>query len=347
MGIEDGNNVIGGNRKAPPNTRASGNNLMGGAYSKEQGGTGKAIVVDTPMAAAASTLLYQLQYGGDDGKQAFDHSDASDHLCASLDDDMDYKPNGLILSDDDNFLIDINSASEDEQLRTSFPKIKLQMNIIPGGPKPPDLSKYPESEQEAVLAAYLTKSKAFTDRDCHRCVKKSMLEVKLSATVSGAQIEQLRPMSKVENHRLLEGDTFKNKELRISKEENLRGITTRANRSDLMSLIIVGINFYVNASFYEHSGWVVHTAVCCEGDDILQIPPKDRIDPSMKEKKKGFLSIPIKAKFVVTIIKDAVSDNPRITYQSIQEIMKPYAKEYTLMDSIIQDARDMAKLQLF
>ena len=27
--------------------------------------------------------------------------------------------------------------------------------------------------------------------------------------------------------------------------------------------------------------------------------------------------------------------------------MKPYAKEYTLTDSIIQDARDMAKLQLF
>jgi hypothetical protein len=90
VGIKDGNNVMGGNRKAPPNTRASGNDVMGGAYSKEQGGTGKAIVVDTPMAAAASTLLYQLQYGGDDGKQGSDHSDASDHLCASSDNDMDY-----------------------------------------------------------------------------------------------------------------------------------------------------------------------------------------------------------------------------------------------------------------
>jgi hypothetical protein len=28
-------------------------------------------------------------------------------------------------------------------------------------------------------------------------------------------------------------------------------------------------------------------------------------------------------------------------------MMKPYAKEYTLTDSIVQDARDMAKLQLF
>ena len=55
---------------------------MGGAYSKEQDGPGNGIVVDTPMAAAASTLLYQLQYGGDDvpnrleasnGKKALHH----------------------------------------------------------------------------------------------------------------------------------------------------------------------------------------------------------------------------------------------------------------------------------
>jgi hypothetical protein len=224
------------------------------------------------------------------------------------------------------------------------------MNIIPGGPEPPDLSKYPKSERDAVLAAYLVKRKAFTDRDPHRRRKKNKLEAKLSATISGAQIEQLHPMSEVETHRLLEGDTFKNKEvlqLRISKEANLRGISTRAHRSDLMNLIVVGINFYVNASFFEHSGWVVHTAVCWEGDDVLQIPPKYRIDPSMTETKKGFLHIPIKAKFVITIIKDAVADNPGISYQSIQEMIKPYTKEYTLPNSIVQDARDMAKLQLF
>ncbi len=92
---------------SPPSTQ-------GGANSKEQGGTGNATVVDSPMAAAASTLLYQLQYGGDDGKYASDHSDASDDLCASLDDDNDYKPNELVFSDDENFLIDIDYDSEDQ-----------------------------------------------------------------------------------------------------------------------------------------------------------------------------------------------------------------------------------------
>jgi hypothetical protein len=183
LGIEDRSiaESLHSTRKAPPETSAT---------SKEQGDTGNAIVADSLMAAAASTLLYQLQYdGGDDGKYASDHSDASDDLCASLDDDKDYKPNGLAFSDDDDFLIDIDYESEDEQLQSSFPKNKLQMNIIPGGPEPPDLSKYPESEQDAVLAAYLVKRKAFTDRDRHRRMKKSKLEAKLSGTVSGAQIE--------------------------------------------------------------------------------------------------------------------------------------------------------------
>ena len=86
----------------------------------------------------------------------------------------------------------------------------MRLNIIPGGPQPPDLSMYPESEWEAVLTAYIAKRKPFTNRDRHRQVKKSNLEAELSANVNGDQIEQLCPMSKVENHRLVEGDTFKN-----------------------------------------------------------------------------------------------------------------------------------------
>ncbi len=60
-------------------------------------------------------------------------------------------------------------------------------------------------------------------------------------------------MSEVETHRLLEGDTFRNKEvlqLRISEEANLRGISLRAHRSDFMNLIVVGIIFYVNGLFF-------------------------------------------------------------------------------------------------
>ena len=59
------------------------------------------------------------------------------------------------------------------------------------------------------------------------------------------------------------------------------------------------------------------------------------------------MRIPIKSKMIIPIIREAVADNPGITYQSIREIMKPYAKAFTLTDSIIQDGKDLAKNELF
>ncbi len=91
---------------------------------------------------------------------------------------MDYKPDGIIFSDDEDFLLDINYDSEEERLRSSFPKNNMQMNSIPGGPQPPDLSMYPKSEQQAVLDAYIAKRKLVTNRDCHHCMKKKNSKAK-------------------------------------------------------------------------------------------------------------------------------------------------------------------------
>jgi hypothetical protein len=94
-----------------------------------------------------------------------------------------------------------------------------------------------------------------------------------------------------------------------------------------MNLTVVGINFYVHATMYDHVGWCIHTAVCRECNNILKIPPRDRVDLSVVVTQKGYLCIPIKTKMIVPIIREAVADNPGVTYQSIREIMKPYAKE--------------------
>ena len=125
-------------RKDPPNTRASVYDALDGALSKEQGRPGDGIVVDTPMAAAASTLLYQLQYGGHDspdrsGHDSPDRSEASNGkksshstntldlgASSSSDKDMDYKPDGLVFSDDEDYLLDIDYDSEEERLLSLF-----------------------------------------------------------------------------------------------------------------------------------------------------------------------------------------------------------------------------------
>jgi hypothetical protein len=116
-----------------------------------------------------------------------------------------------------------------------------------------------------------------------------------------------------------------------------------------MNLTVVGINFYVHVTMalYENVGWCIHAAVCRECDDTLKIPPRDRVDLSVVASKKGYVRIPIKSKMIVPIIRKAAAHNPSITYQSIREIIKPYAKAFTLMDSIIQDGKDLAKNELF
>ena len=64
--------------------------------------------------------------------------------------------------------------------------------------------------------------------------------------------------------------------------------------------------------------------------------------------KKRTLTTPLKAKMVVLIILGAViAETPRIAYQSLREILKPYAKGYALTDSIMQEGRAVAKDVLF
>ncbi len=60
-----------------------------------------------------------------------------------------------------------------------------------------------------------------------------------------------------------------------------------------------------------------------------------------------FFCSPIKSQLVVPIIQAAVANNPDIMYHSIREMTKPYAKDYALTNIILQEARDIAKLQLF
>ena len=129
--------------------------------------------------------------------------------------------------------------------------------------------------------------------------------------VSGDQTKQLRQMSEVEKAQLSVGDIFRSKDvvvLRIAEEANLQGISTRVQRSNVMNLTVVGMNFYVHATVYENVGWCIHAAVCRESDDTLKIPPRDRVDLSVVASKKGYVRIPIKSKMIVPIISNDTTD---------------------------------------
>jgi hypothetical protein len=290
---------------------------MGGAISKCGDTVDEVIYIQSPVAAAASTVLYSLQYGdgggnGDDSADSIESpSGKADCDEDYVDEDDDYILGRLIFSDDEDFLVGVDSE-EDECLRSSFPKDRTRKTIILGGPQPLDLSNYPESEFSSIWGKYVKARKKYVDDERHKRLKAKKSTTKGGGLLSGDQPEQLRPMSEVENKaRLSVGDIFRSKDvvfLRIAEEANLRGISTRVQQSDVMNLTVVGINFYVHATVYENVGWCIHAAVCRECDDTLKIPPRDRVDLSVVASKKGYVRIPIKSKMIVPIISNDTTD---------------------------------------
>jgi hypothetical protein len=309
---------------------------------------------DSGIAAAATTLVYKLQYGKDRVEDLTGRDDSSeDESDASVSLNSEgsgaaYVPRGVEFSDDD-ILLDVDSE-EDDLIRSSFPRDRSRRNKVLGGPQKPDLCNCTESEAQVLMKRYRAARKAFTDKQRLLRVKadRALLSGSSASSCSGVGTPALRPMKQVEESRLLENQVFLSKEilqLRIAEEANLRGISTHASRSDHTTLTTVGFKFYVHATFSEKNGWTVHSAVCREGDDILKIPPKDVYDGSSE--RKIALRTPLKSKWAVPYITKAVLDNPTISYQMMRELMKPYANDYALTDSILQDARDAVKEQLF
>ena len=159
--------------------------------------------IDAGVAAAATTLLYQRQYGNEKAidlsvvpESGSDQSKVSESMGSREDSDEsspeesdeshDYVPPKNDCSDDDNDIL-VDTDSEDE-LRSSFPRDYARKNIVPGGPPKPDVSNLSESEAMVVMKRYNKERKAYTDKQrTLRCkVSKS---VKISSTFSGITTE--------------------------------------------------------------------------------------------------------------------------------------------------------------
>ena len=107
-----------------------------------------------------------------------------------------------------------------------------------------------------------------------------------------------------------------------------------------------GIDFYVRAFFTDLVGWTVTAAVCHEDDDILKIPPNYCVT-DLELRSGRSIGTPLKSKMLIPIILKAVSANPGIPYSYLRELLSLYVRPYALTDSILQEARDLAKKQLF
>jgi len=152
-------------------------------------------------------------------------------------------------------------------------------------------------------------------------------------------------MGDVEVSRLREGHMFSTKDIlwmRIGEEANLQNIHVRCVRSDHSNLTICGPKFYVHGTFREGYGWKCMHAICREGDDQTKIPAAARNDDL-----KVAWKTPLYYKWLVPIFRSRVEKDPGVDYESLRDLLRPYANDYAITNALIQRGRDTTKLEIF
>jgi hypothetical protein len=184
------------------------------------------------VAAAASTLINQKNYVAAilvgsgvrtnhydvlevDASASTNSEDLEEYECnanSSKEDDMsfhlekngsdaasgaeDYKlvaPEGLVYSDDEAYLFEVESEDE---TRTSFPKDVVSKKLILCGPTKPDVRNMTKATAEIVLKAYAKERKAYPDKQRFARVK-AVTSVSHLSGYSGHNCMQLRTMTDV------------------------------------------------------------------------------------------------------------------------------------------------------
>jgi hypothetical protein len=130
--------------------------------------------------------------------------------------------------------------------------------------------------------------------------------------------------------------------MRIAEEALHRGINIKAARVDRTNLIVYGYDFYASGTFREGYGWECHQVICWEGDDLNRISAKFVV-----VEKKVTTNTPLSSAWVVPMIKRTVEQDPGVGYKQLRGLIRPYAKDHHITDSIIQEGRDLAKKTVF
>jgi hypothetical protein len=149
-------------------------------------------------------------------------------------------------------------------------------------------------------------------------------------------------MAAVEKSRLKAGHTFPDKDVLVAEEENLCSINFHVPHSEVRQYKAYGNMFTVETNNNETTnGFFVSICSVGEGDNFTGL------DTSTYDSSKENGKTPYSSKMVVPLILHVVAENPSATNKTLRCFVVPYGKMFALTDSIIQDARTHAKLELF
>jgi hypothetical protein len=162
--------------------------------------------------------------------------------------------------------------------------------------------------------------------------------------LGGDKNKMIQTMVDVKFCHLLKTNLFQLKEkllLCIAKEVNLCQIKVKTIRNDHNNFIIARSNFCLYTTHSVQLSWVVRAACCREGGNTSTIPP------NLRYIKENGLLIPFKSKWVALLLQTTNKVTPGLPYQMMHEILKPYINECASTNTILQEACDKAKVNLF
>ena len=295
--------------------------------------------VEEEVAAAASTAVYRERYQSPSDPNDFDYGAES-----WSDSESDESSSHVDIDDDDYVDIDVDSESEDEN-RSSFPKAKNpSKHMIIGGPQPRSTEGMTLAEAKMIIEEDRKIRKSWTDVQRKQRLKENNIGCPPGDN-DGFNSDLLRIMAEVEVNRLREGHMFSTKDIfwmRIGEEANLRNIHVRCVRSDHFNLTISGPNFYVHGTFREGYGWKCLNAICRDGDDLSKIPPA-----KTEDNRRAAWKTPLFYKWLVPIFRSRVEKDPGVDYETLRDLVRPYANDYAITNALIQRGRDETKLEIF
>jgi hypothetical protein len=180
------------------------------------------------------------------------------------------RSNGLLYSDDDEYLNNVDEDKYEENNFSSFPQnngVSCNHHIL-GGPQRPDTSKMTLREEELALDKYQKERKAYTDAKWLE-MGKQLAEADITTlpqwgqmnSYSGDQTPLIWLMMVIEAHPLVAGQKFQHKEtlqICIAEEANLRNIKVKIVWTVTSLIFLEDITFTLpQGTRFRQGGWYV------------------------------------------------------------------------------------------
>jgi hypothetical protein len=254
---------------------------------------------------------------------------------------------------DDNYDHLYNNHIDEDEKRIensgSNKRVKVgrgQVNLIPGGPNPPNCDGMTPDEAVAAKKTYTIEHQKFREERRRERLRAAMGELFDKKDYTGDVTPTLRPMAQVINFHLKMGHTFPDRDLvvlRIAEEETYCGILFQTEKSDELKLYCRGPDGFLVYATNSDYGWTVtRCSVLKRSDNAVGSPIS-----TPHNLPRTISRSPYKVSMVVPLIAKIIAETPMALNKVLCQVLELFGKQYCFTEAIIQGARSKACKLIF